>query len=287
MAASRNPIELEAPVDRKEPDLAKIADKKIKRIVKKAAKGTPLKPVFETVVQRTTRTIKAQGSEIELAVDNGEVSAGDQAGEVREAELELKAGNEEGLLLAAENCLPATNSRSVRAARPSAATGWRFKRRARAVSPRKRGRSAWNERTPAPRPLPPCSNRRRQILVNREAVLETDDPNGTHQLRIGLRRLRSALWALRPLADGSSLHAFERSARDRGRCVGTLRDADVLISGIHAPVEAAALDKTGFAELLEMLRHERQRRRDEVRAALRGSSWTKLHLYLILWPRHP
>jgi hypothetical protein len=64
-----------------------------------------------------------------------------------------------------------------------------------------------------------------------------------------------------------------------------LRDADVLISGIHAPVEAAALDKTGFAELLEMLRHERQRRRDEVRAALRGSSWTKLHLYLILWPR--
>jgi inorganic triphosphatase YgiF len=53
MAASRNPIELEAPVDRKEPDLAKIADKKIKRIVKKAAKGTPLKPVFETVVQRT------------------------------------------------------------------------------------------------------------------------------------------------------------------------------------------------------------------------------------------
>jgi inorganic triphosphatase YgiF len=60
MAASRNPIELEAPVDRKEPDLAKIADKKIKRIVKKAAKGTPLKPVFETVV--ACRLVAAMGT---------------------------------------------------------------------------------------------------------------------------------------------------------------------------------------------------------------------------------
>ena len=89
-----------------------------------------------------------------------------------------------------------------------------------------------------------------QILVNREAVLQNDDPNGAHQLRIGLRRLRSALRALRPLADRSSLRAFECCAQDVGRCVGTLRDADVLISGIHAPVEAAASDKTGFAELL-------------------------------------
>ena len=100
-----NPIELEAPVDREEPDLAKIADKKIKRAVKKAAKGTTLKPIFETIVQRTTRTIKAHGSEIELAVDDGEVRAGDEAREVREAEFELKAGDAEGLLLAAEKLL--------------------------------------------------------------------------------------------------------------------------------------------------------------------------------------
>jgi hypothetical protein len=32
-----------------------------------------------------------------------------------------------------------------------------------------------------------------------------------------------------------------------------LRDADVLILGIHVPVEAAATDKAGFAELLEAL----------------------------------
>ena len=125
----------------------------------------------------------------------------------------------------------------------------------------------------------------RQILVNREAVLQTDDPDGAHQLRIGSRRLRSALRPLRPLADRNSLRVFERSARDMGRCIGTLRDADVLLSGIHAPAEAAASDKTGFAELLDTLRRERQRRRDEVRSTLRGPAWTKLQLYLTLWPR--
>jgi CHAD domain-containing protein len=125
----------------------------------------------------------------------------------------------------------------------------------------------------------------RQVLVNRRAVLETDDPEAAHQLRIGLHRLRSALRALRPLVDRASLRAFERCARDMGRCVGALRDADVLTTGIHAPVEAAATDKTGFAELREALVRNREARRDEVRQVLSGPQWTKLQLYLTLWPR--
>ena len=281
-----NPIELEAPVDREEPDLAKIADKKIKRAVKKAAKGTTLKPIFETIVQRTTRTIKAHGSEIELAVDDGEVRAGDEAREVREAEFELKAGDAEGLLLAAEKLLAGHELKL--STRSKAERGYR-------LALRKRGASAEPKKA---RPVriarkDTCAkafaailqSAVRQIRANREAVLQGDDPNGAHQLRIGMRRLRSALRALRPLADRSSLRAFERSARDVGRCVGTLRDADVLISGIYAPVEAAASDKAGLAELRDTLTRERQARRDGVRTALRGSSWTKLQLYLTLWPR--
>ena len=97
-----------------------------------------------------------------------------------------------------------------------------------------------------------------QILVNRQAVLETDDPEGAHQLRIGLRRLRGALRALRPLVDRDCLRAFERSARNLGRSAGMLRDADVMISGIMAPMEAVASDKSGFAELHAALVRDRQ-----------------------------
>lgn len=280
------PIELEATVDRDEPDLGKIADKKIKRAVQKVATGKTLKPVFETVVQRTTRSIKAQGSDIELVVDEGEVRAGDEAREVREAELELKAGDVEGLLFAAEKLLAGHELKL--STRSKAERGYR-------LALGKRGTSAEPEKA---RPVrirckDTCANAfaailpstARQILVNREVVLQTDDPNGAHQLRIGLRRLRSALHALRPIADRGSLRTFEGCARDMGRCIGTLRDADALISGIHAPAEAAASDKAGFEELREVLARERQRRRDEVRTALRGHAWTKLQLYLTLWPR--
>jgi triphosphatase len=116
-------------------------------------------------------------------------------------------------------------------------------------------------------------------------LLESDDPHAAHQLRIGLRRLRSALNALRGLAVSDSLTAFERAAREVGSSVGALRDADVLISAIYAPIQATASDKSGFADLHAALTRYRRAKREEVRARLQGPVWTRLQLYLTLWPR--
>jgi triphosphatase len=281
-----NPIEVEASVDDEEPDLTKISDTKLKRAVQKAVKGTSLRPVFETVVQRTTRKIKVRDSEIELAVDDGEVRAGPTHKELREAELELKSGTAEGLLFAAEKMLAGYELEF--STRSKAERGYRLalgKKGSNAEPQKARPASIKRKDTCATAFSEILASASRQILVNRQAVLDTDDPNGAHQLRIGLRRLRSALRAMHPLVDRGSLRTFERSARDMGRCVGTLRDADVIISGIYAPVEAAASDKTGFAELREALVRDRQAKRDAVRAALRGCAWTHLQLYLTLWPR--
>jgi inorganic triphosphatase YgiF len=260
-----NPVELEAPVAGEEPDLAKIADKKIKRVIQKAVQGTTLHPVFETIVRRTTRTIKAQGSEIELAVDDGAVRAGQATRELREVELELKAGSAAGLLLAAEKLLG--DHELKLSTRSKAERGYR-------LALGKRGANAEPEKARPARIT--CKNScaeafsailesaTRQILVNRQAVLETDDPDGAHQLRIGLRRLRSALRALRPLVDRGCLRAFERSARDQGRSVGMLRDADVMISGVMAPMEAVA------SELGQNLKRLDAEQRHEMRKALKN-----------------
>ena len=71
-----NPLELESPVAAKEPDLTRVTDKKIKRKIEKVIGETSLRPVFQTLVKRTTRKIKTRDSEIELAIDEGEVRAG-------------------------------------------------------------------------------------------------------------------------------------------------------------------------------------------------------------------
>jgi len=281
-----NPIELQAFVEEERPDIRKITDKKVRRAVEKALSDASLRPVFETVVQRTTRCIKVQDSEIELAVDDGEFRAGNKRQDLREAELELKAGSAEGLLLAAEKLLAGHELKL--SSRSKAERGYR-------LALGKKDTSTEPEGARPVRVSRKDSSRKslssmldsavRQVLVNRRAVLESDDPEAAHQLRIGLRRLRAALRVLSPLAGRSPLHAFERSARDIGRCVGSLRDADVLISGIHAPVEGTATDKTGFDELHEALVRNREARRDEVRQVLSGPQWVKLQLYLTLWPR--
>jgi triphosphatase len=281
-----NPVELEAVLATDTPDLGKIADKKIKRCVEKALKGASLRPVFETVVERTTRQIKACESEIELALDAGEVRTPKARAELNEAELELKAGSAEGLLMAAESVLAGHELKL--GTRSKAERGYRLalEKRDTSAEPEKShpvriGRN--NSSASAFAAI--LASVGRQILVNRAAVLETDDPEATHQLRIGLRRLRSALQALRPFVTSPSLKSFEHRARELTRGVGVLRDADVLISAIAAPVEAKASDKSGFAELNEALLRHRRATREEVRAALRGPAWTRLQLYLALWPR--
>jgi CHAD domain-containing protein len=124
-----------------------------------------------------------------------------------------------------------------------------------------------------------------QIVANRSAVLETEDPDAAHQLRIGLRRLRSALLAFRPLSDTTVARELERHARALARSVGELRDADVLIEEIYAPVAGTLRHDPGLAGLREALLGHRGRMRDRVRSELRGQQWSVLQLYLALWPR--
>lgn len=280
-----NPIEIEVPVAAEEPDIAKIADRKLKRIVEKAIKGTTLGPVFETVVRRTVRKIKAQGgSEIELAVDDGEVRAGKSRSQLREVELELKSGNVEGLLLAAEKILGGYDFKF--SAGSKAERGYRLLLGDKEAATPKKARPASFKSNDA------CAQAfagilcaiSSQVLANRKAVLETEDPDAAHQLRIDLRRLRSALRALRPLMDGPSLRTFERSAQELGRSVAPLRNADVLISDIYGVMQIPAPETTGITALRDALIEHREAKRREVRAALGGPVWTKLELYLSLWP---
>jgi inorganic triphosphatase YgiF len=58
-----------------------------------ASDGAPLAPVFETRVRRTVERLKAPGGgEVELAIDKGEIVAGEARAPIREAELELTDG---------------------------------------------------------------------------------------------------------------------------------------------------------------------------------------------------
>lgn len=279
-------LEVESVIEREEPDLTGIANRKLRRKVEKAVHRSILEPVFETVVQRTTRHLHAADGELELALDEGVVRAGSAEDVVCEAELELKSGSPESLLETATKLFatePLRLSESSKAER-----GY-------ALALRRRNGHAEPQRAELPqlRPEQTCAealglivqSAADQIAANRRAVLESEDPAAAHQLRIGLRRLRSALRAFRPLHDTSALQELEGHARALAHTVGELRDADVLIEEIYAPVAGTIKTDPGLPRVREALLAHRAHARERVRTALRGQQWSVLQLYLTLWPR--
>jgi inorganic triphosphatase YgiF len=274
-------------LERPEPNLDLIPGRRLRRRIGKAIARSVLEPIFETVVERTTRQLHAGKGDLELALEEGVVRAGSVQSSLCQAELQLKSGSPECLLHTAAQLFA---SAPVRLANGNPSDrGYSLAL----------GRKGHGQAVPQRAELPhleadhTCSHAldllvqsaADQIAANRTAVLETEDPDAAHQLRIGLRRLRSALLAFRPVSDTTVGRELERHAQVLARSVGALRDADVLIEEIYAPVAGTLRHDPGLAGLREALLAHRVRMRDRVRSELCGQQWSVLQLYLALWPR--
>jgi triphosphatase len=282
-----NPIEVEAPVAGPEPDLKCISDKGLRRKLSGALNGSTLMRAFETVVTRTSYKLETGGGVVELALDRGEARAKRRKAPIREAELELIKGDPKALLGITQELF----------------AGWAVE-----LSPMTKAERGYRLLLKAPESRPEiipakakqadvirgqsCGaafaeifrSAREQIVWNRTVVLATDIAEGAHQLRVGLTRLRAAHRALKPLLDAPAFHQLEDDARAIARAVGQLRDADVLIEDIYAPVAGAVPDQQGFDALLCALQAHRAATQDSARQHLRSEQWSRLLLSLVLWP---
>jgi triphosphatase len=280
-----HPVQLEACVEAPEPDLKAIDDPKLRRQVRRLASGSVLEPAFETVVKRTARQLHTKDGELELALDEGVVRAGRTEQPLCEAELELKSGAPESLLDVATKLFADGPLRLAESSKAERGYDLLVGRTGAAPSPvRAADVGLAGDAT--------CRNAlalfvrsaSQQILANGPVVLETDDPEGAHQLRIGLRRLRSALRAFRPLINTAATREMDHHAKVLARAIGELRDADVFIDDIYAPVAGAVKGHPGLQPLKAALQAHRLRKREDARAALQGKHWSALRLYLALWP---
>jgi triphosphatase len=281
-----NPDELEAVVPKPEPDLAAIGDLKVRRTIERVARRSALEPQFETIVTRTTRQLHSEKGDLELALDEGVVRAGAAENKLCEAELELKAGSPECLLETAAALFSAEPIRLADATKADRGYELALGRSDRSLVPQKAhdptltGTEACGEALGLF-----VASAADQIAANRTAVLETDDPEAAHQLRVGLRRLRSALRAFRPIEASAATRELQSHARALGQSIGDLRNADIFIEGILAPVAATRKGEPGFVELRDALLAHRAAVRAKARAALTSERWSKLQLYLALWPQ--
>ncbi|OYW10257.1 MAG: hypothetical protein B7Z53_01390, partial [Rhodospirillales bacterium 12-71-4] len=118
-----------------------------------------------------------------------------------------------------------------------------------------------------------------EVLLWHETIAESgEDPVGVHQMRVALRRLRSALKAFRRAADGPDLRHFDQGLKALARTLGPARDWDVFLSGLGAELAEALPGEPRIAALLQA----GARHREAAYAALRQLLASPEHR-LLLW----
>ncbi|WP_071886678.1 CHAD domain-containing protein [[Enterobacter] lignolyticus] len=107
-----------------------------------------------------------------------------------------------------------------------------------------------------------------QIAANISVVLQSDDPEGPHQLRIGLRRLRSVFSVFRPVLRCREMQRLGDEARWLGQEVGNLRDLDVIAGDLVAREVQRHPEEPCFQALAERLQALAQEQREHLRQVL-------------------
>lgn len=101
-------------------------------------------------------------------------------------------------------------------------------------------------------------------------------PEGVHQTRVALRRLRSVFRVFRPATDGPALRGLDARFREVLAVLGPARDWDVFVAGIGRDVAAAFPEEKRIASLLRAAEARRREAYAAVQAMLEGASWRSL-----------
>ncbi len=236
--------------------------------------GAELAPVCETIIRRTSCPLSlADGTRAELALDIGTIRAGDRSGVLCEAEIELLEGRPDGLFEIAHALFPEGGLRFSRLSK--AARGYLLVEEGRIdplLEPQNAEdvslRSAQIAEQAARDVLRGCVE---QITANMEVVRQLDDPEGPHQLRVGLRRLRSAFSVFSPVLDSPEMARLKDEARWLGQEVGQLRDFDVVARDIARKEAVAHPNEPGLATLADELERGTGEERKRLRNLLVGA----------------
>lgn len=247
-----------------------IPDPEILQDLRSVVKNKALNPQYTTDVKRTTWLVSNAAGDVEIALDDAILIAGEARQSLIELELELKSGEPRVLFESVRSLLPLS--------------GFQFSERSKA----ERGATLQREGTaieaPSPRFAKPvllqptnaveqaiqttlleCVS---QISENIAALIASDHIEAAHQLRVGLRRCRSAFALFAPALGGARFDQLKASARDLGALVGGLRDLEVALSEMLASELERTPDHPGLLHMKQKLADQIEAERERLRSQL-------------------
>jgi triphosphatase len=272
--------EWERKLDNDEPDLRAARGTALHPLVSKKLKRD-LKPIFATHVHRTVIPLRPRnGSRVEMALDEGHVRAGPKSTPLAEIELELKKGGVTDLFKAARvvaKLIPAK------------------------LALKSKSEQGYDLIADQP---PQCVHAPRIVLQHEaslteafqvigssvlwhlaanEPAVEAGDPEGVHQMRVGVRRLRVTISVFAEMLRGKQTEKIKRDLKWLSGKLGPARDLDVFIQSKVKQLDWTKFPVPGSRELLSELVHRRAHAADSAKAAIATARYRFLIFNTLEW----
>lgn len=288
-------VEIEAQVAHAHPDFTKIADATNPALAELFASPElreRLQPVFTTRFRRTLWLLEsAQGDQVEMALDQGEILAGSSAtAAISEVELELKAGNPAVLYEAALALVERVPLRLENASK--AQRGYDLCTLPPPPKPLKAAALDLNGEVSVEQAFQTiawsCIG---HLQCNHNGLLVGEDVEYVHQMRVAMRRLRSALGLFAKIAPAIRDADLTGEIRWLAGELGAARDWDVFVTETLPPILSHALshtlphtpDEQGLQKLCDRALAIDAANREHARRAADSPRYQKLLLRLGAW----
>lgn len=199
-----------------------------------------LAPVFATRIRRRLRRLDYAGALIEIAFDDGMIEAGEKSLPVSEVELELKEGEAAALYELGLAMLDVASMQVETLSKSARGYGLAFSRLPQAMKAKPVEIGEHDNADAAIAAI--LANTYKQLLGNLAPVATRSGPEAVHQMRVSLRRLRSALSVLKREVASPALVPIGREAKRLGTVLGPARNWDVFITQTVPDIEEEGLD---------------------------------------------
>jgi inorganic triphosphatase YgiF len=271
-------LEWNADVAGDSPDLSGICETPFWPVLDAGRLSSRLRPVFTTEVDRTVWRVRSGGADVEVALDEGRVSAGDKMLPFAELEIELKSGSRSELFNVARSLLPSGRLKPGVLAKSERGYALlmteqpaSFKAEALFVEPNVSIEEAFKAIVRG------CI---RHFRMNEALLIETRGPEPLHQCRIALRRLRTALSLFKDVIADEEVEKLKARLRSLTQKLGVARDLDVYLGKLEGAAITSETD-----EVVERVRKDREHAYDRVIARSEGLifdilAWSEAGLWL-------
>ncbi|CAM5767664.1 inorganic triphosphatase [Labrys miyagiensis] len=275
-----NPLvrhEWEVPVAGLAPDLESLPPE-AREIGLEGITDAVLETVFVTKFRRRIQALDLPAANLELAYDNGGIVAGDRREPINEIELELKAGDAATLYDVALALLDSAPLRVGTLAKADRGYHLAYEPPGEGVRASKAVIDAQdNVDEIVVKLLGDCC----QHMVANQAVVEAGrTPEGVHQMRVALRRMRTAISILQRQIGSPALALVANEAKWLASTLGSVRNWDVLDVDTIAGIEAQCPDHQAFAALRESIQPRRSSNYSHLREVFAGPRYNRFLLTL-------